>query len=418
VITGIGVVSPVGSWPGPFFEALCAGASGVRAIDDLLGADPSVFTSRIAARAAARAGGAVLSRADLAALAGIEARDAATLDRTTLLALAAGRAAAQEAGLGRADLDDAAVVIGSGMGCMETTDEAMRAFHAEGPRAVKTHTIPRGMANAPAAALSMRLGAHGAHMGVAAACASGTLSIGGAARRVRSGEVPVALAGGAEACILPSVIAAWQALRVLSRRNEDPAGACRPFDKDRDGLVLGEGAAVLVLEERDRAIARGARIHAEVLGVGASSDAAHLTAPSADGEAAAIEKALRDAGLTAADVDHVSAHGTATALNDRVEAEALARALGDRAGRVPVTALKSMLGHGIGAGGALETAALALTLASGVVPPTLNLAALDPACPLDVVAGAARRATLGTGLKTSFAFGGANAALLLGRADR
>jgi 3-oxoacyl-(acyl-carrier-protein) synthase len=417
-ITGMGVVSAVGPHPGPFFEALLEGRSGVRAAGDLLGPDPSLFPARIAARAAREAGGALVADADLAAAAGIEAREVAALDRASLMAAAAARAAVRDAGLEGGDgMAGVPVVIGTGFGCIETSDQSFRAFHAGGPRAVKTFTIPRGMANAPAALAARLLRATGANVTLSTACASGTMAIADALRRIRDGEAPVALAGGTEAPVIPAVLGAWAAIRVVSRRNEDPAGACRPFARDRDGIVLAEGAAVLVLEDLEWARRRGARVHALVLGAGASCDADHVTAPSLEGERRAIEAALRDARIDAGAIDHVSAHGTATQRNDETEAAAILAVLGERGRKVPITATKSVLGHAIGASGALETAALALSVARGVVPPTANLADDDPACGLDVVRGRARPVPIRFALKTSFAFGGSNAALILGRVE-
>jgi 3-oxoacyl-[acyl-carrier-protein] synthase II len=264
----------------------------------------------------------------------------------------------------------------------------------------------------------MRLGVRGPHYVITSACASGTMAIGHALRAIRDGRSALALAGGAEAPIVPSVIAAWCSMRVVSRRNDDPARACRPFSADRDGLVLGEGAGILVLEDLERARARGARVYAEVLGFGETSDAGHITAPSLEGEVGAIRRALADARLGPGDVDHVNAHGTATAVNDRTETAALKEALGERARAIPISATKSMLGHAIGAGGAIEAAATALALARGEVHPTANYTSRDPDCDLDYVIEGARRAQLRAALKTSFAFGGANAVLVLGRADR
>lgn len=402
-ITGIGVVSPAGPYPGPFFENLLAGKSGTRAIGSF---DASAYPCRVAAPVS---GEEDLSPAD--------AREAASLDRTSWLALLAARRAALDARLEPAALERAATIIGSGFGCIGTIDEAVRAFYAEGLRGVKTPTIPKGMANAPAAAVSMRLKARGPHWVVASACASGTMAIGQAFRLVRDGVVPAALAGGADAPIIPSVLAAWCAMRVVTRRNDTPESASRPFSADRDGLVLGEGAGVFVLEDLERARARGARIHGEVLGFGESSDAGHITAPSLEGEVEAIARALADARVGPEAIDYVNAHGTATSLNDRTETAALKVALGERARAIPVSATKSMLGHSIGASGAIEAAATVLSLAEGAVHPTANFTARDIEGGLDldyVIGGARRGLALRAALKTSFAFGGANAALVLG----
>jgi 3-oxoacyl-[acyl-carrier-protein] synthase II len=408
-ITGIGVLSPAGRHPGAFFEALLAGRSFTRLVDAF---DASAYACRVVAPLPQ---GIEMPPA-------AEEHDERLIDRVSHLAHAAAQLAVSDAGLAPGPaLEAGAVILGSGFGCIGTVEESLRGFFADGPRAAKAFTIPKGMGSAPAAAISLRLGVRGPHRAVNAACASGTVAIGEAFRMVSERRVPVALAGGAEAPILPSVLAAWCALRVVTRRNDEPGRACRPFSADRDGLVLGEGAAVLVLEEYERARARGAWVYAELCGFGESSDASHLTAPSAEGEARAIELALVDAGRGAHDIDYVNAHGTATPANDRIETEALKIALGEHARRIPVSATKSMIGHSIGACGAIETAATALSLARGAVHPTANFVARDVAGGLDldyVTEGARRGLALRAALKTSFAFGGANAALVLGRAER
>jgi nodulation protein E len=266
------------------------------------------------------------------------------------------------------------------------------------------------MVNAAASHVSIDLGLRGPTWTVATACASGAHAIGQAFHMVRSGQAPMAIAGGTDACLTVGTIKAWEALRALS------TDTCRPFSRNRSGLVLGEGAAMFVLEPRDRALARGARIYAEVLGFGMSADAVDITAADADGAARAMRAALRDARATPDDVDYVNAHGTGTILNDRTESEALKKVFGTYAARLPVSSSKAVLGHGMGAAGALEFAATALALQTQTIPPTANFEEPDPACDLDCVPNVARSSRIRVAMSNSFAFGGLNAVLVLGRA--
>jgi 3-oxoacyl-(acyl-carrier-protein) synthase len=403
-VTGIGVASPVGTYPGPFWDNLLLGKSGIGLIDRF---DTTGLTSRVA--------GAVTDLDPAASLR--EARDLPLYDRTSLLAITAAELARIDAGLEGGALADAAVIVGSAFGCIETIQDGMFDFQTRGPRAGRALTIPKGMANAPAAAVSIHLAAHGPHHVIASACASGAMAIGHAARSVAGGHVPLAVAGGVDAPLLRSILACWCAMRVVSRLNDDPASACRPFSADRDGLVLAEGAAMLVLEDAVAAQARGARVYAEISGYGESSDAHHLTAPSLTGEARAIRGALASAGVDASAVDYVNAHGTATGLNDRTETAALVETLGARARGIPVSATKSMTGHAMGASGAIEVAATVLSIHHQRVHPTINMTTPDPECDLDYVTEGARRANIRHALKTSFAFGGANAAMIISRND-
>jgi nodulation protein E len=271
-------------------------------------------------------------------------------------------------------------------------------------------TIPRWMVSAAASHVSMDLGLKGPTFTVASACASGTHAIGQAFHMVRSGQAPVALAGGSEASLTVGSIKSWEALRVLS------TDTCRPFSKNRSGLVLGEGAAVVVLEDRARALARGAHAYAELLGFGMSADAFEITAADPDGGARAMRAALRDARANPEDVDYVNAHGTGTVLNDRVESIALRQVFGAHADRLAVSSSKGVLGHALGGAGALEIVATILALHTQTIPPTANFEQADPECPLDFVPNVARQAALRTAMSNSFAFGGLNAVLALGRA--
>ena len=345
---------------------------------------------------------------DLDPSAHFEPRRLAQLDRVSQLALLAGRQAWAESDP-RPDTCRAGAVLGASIG-VETNEEIARAIYADNVRRLPPLTVPRVMPSAPASQLAIEFGLRGPTFAMASACASGTHAIGLAAGMIRSGLLEVALAGGSDASLTLGFLKSWDALRVLS------PDLCRPFSKGRPGLVLGEGAAILVLEDLDRARARGATIHAEILGFGMSADAADLVAPDRDGALRAMRAALDDAGLTAERVDHVNAHGTGTRLNDLTESAALGDLLGARLGRVPVSGTKSQIGHCLNAAGALEAIATVLALRAGIVPPTIGFEAHDPDCPIDCVPNEARRAAIEVALSNSFAFGGLNATIAIGRA--
>jgi len=334
-------------------------------------------------------------------------------DRTALLGIAAAadalEAATAAAPLG-ADPLRCGVVAGSGIGGIRTLEDEVVAYAEKGPRVVGPFLVPMMMANATAALIGIRHGFTGPNLAVATACATGAHSIGEGARYIRDGMADVVVAGGTEACITPVTMAAFARMGALSR-NPDPAKASRPFDDDRDGFVMGEGAAFLVLEPWDKAVARGARILGEVAGYGTTCDAHHITAPveSGAGAAAAMEMALADAGLEPASIGHVNAHGTSTPHNDSAEAAAIAKVFGP--GAVPVTSGKGVTGHLIGAAGAVEAVAALLSVDRGVVPPTANHQHTN--LPVDVVAGEAREIGRSPAISTSFAFGGHNVALVL-----
>ena len=349
--------------------------------------------------------GAAIRGIDLAGT--VAGKRAAGLDRHCLLALLAGREAWADAAP-HPEPTRAGAVMAATIG-VDTYDAAAVALYAENARRLPPLTVPRVMPSAPASALSIEFGLRGASFAVASACASGTHAIGLAAGMIRAGMLDVALAGGSDASLSFGLLKAWEALRVLS------PDTCRPFARDRSGLVLGEGAAVLVLEDYARARARGATIHAEIMGFGMSADAADLLAPDRDGALRAMQGALDDAGLPPDRVDHVNAHGTGTRLNDATEAAALHDLLGPRAARVPVSAIKSQIGHCLNAAGAIEAVATVLALRDGFVPPTIGFTEPDPDCRLDCVPNEARRVRTSLALSNSFAFGGLNAALAIGR---
>ena len=397
-ITGIGVVSPVGCQIDRFWSALVEGRSGIRAIENI---PTTRFNTRIAAQVI-----------DFEPEAHFDQKRMSQLDRFTQFAVVAARASLRDSGL---ELDeelalDAATVIGTGVGGQNTADDTYLKFYGENSSKIHPFTIPRLMANAAASQISMDLGLKGPTYSIATACASGTHAIGQAFQMVRSGQSPIAVAGGAEACLTVGTIKAWEALRILS------SDTCRPFSKNRSGLVLGEGAAILVLESYERAATRGARIYAELQGFGMSADAADLISPDVDGAVRAIRSALRDARVNADNVDYVNAHGTATTVNDKTETKALRSVFGPHAEKLAVSSNKGVLAHGLGCAGALEAAATALALHTQTVPPTANFDEKDPECDLDYVPNVARQAPIRSAISNSFAFGGLNAVLVLGRA--
>jgi len=398
VVTGIGVVSPVGLKLEDFWKALVEGRSGI-------GPLTLVSTGRL--------NGCIVAEVkSFDPAAHFTDKQAHLMDRFAQFAVVAARSAVSDAELQISDrlALEIATVVGSGTGGHSTLDDSYLKVYGQGAARVHPLTIPRLMINAGASHVSMDLGLKGPTWAVATACASGTHAIGQAFHMVRSGQAPVALAGGAEACLTFGSIKGWEALRVLSR------DTCRPFSKTRSGMVLGEGAAMLVLETREHALARGARIYAEVRGFGMSADAAEVTAADPAGEARAIEAALKDAKLGAENVDYVNAHGTGTEMNDRIEALAIYNVFGNRAAELPVSSSKGVLGHSLGGSGALEFAATVLALHTQTIPPTANFEAPDPACMLDCVPNVARQTPIGIAMSSSFAFGGLNAVLVAGRA--
>lgn len=408
VITGMGVVSPLGSDVASFWQGLVEGRSGVRTIEHI---DVSGYKTRIAG----------LVR-DFDAEAMFGRKEARRMDRFTQFALAAADQAISQAGLDmeKTDRERVAVYVGSGTGGLRTLSDNESLLRERGPDRVSPLLVPMMIANMAAAQISIRYGTYGPTMSPVTACSIGNTAIGEGFRLIRDGEADVVIAGGAEAAVTELSLASFGNATALSRRNDEPARASRPFDADRDGFVLAEGAGVVVLESLEHALARGARPLAEVIGYGASSDAYHQVATHPEGRGAvqAMRAALRSAGVAPADVDVVSAHATSTELGDATETLAIKQALGERAGQVPVTANKSMTGHMLGASGGAQAIALVQTLREGIVPPTINLERADPACDLDYVPNEARRGlNLKVGLSNSFGFGGHNAVIVLRRFD-
>jgi 3-oxoacyl-[acyl-carrier-protein] synthase II len=397
-ITGLGVVSPLGIGVDAFWDALSRGVSGVRRITKF---DAASFPSQIAAEVRGFDPLAYLPR-----------RDVVRTDTFIHYAIAAANEATADARLKVEDhADRVGVALGTAMGGIPRILQAHNALTTRGPRAMSPYAMPGGLPTMGAAWVSMRCGARGPIASPASACAAGSCAIGEALRMIQRGDADAMLAGGADALVHPSVLGSFCALHALSTRNAEPAGASRPFDKERDGFVLGEGAGVLVLEALDHAFARGARVHGELIGYGLTADAHHPTAPSPDGPARAIQLALRDAGLQPEAVDYINAHGTSAVESDAAEATAIGRVFGAHARRPAASSTKSMTGHLLGASGAVEAIATVLTLDHGLVPPTINYATPDPACDLDCVPNQARRMDVRYALSNSFAFGGTNAVL-------
>ena len=400
VVTGIGIVTPFGRDLETFWHALRTGRSCISTISRM---DTSDFPVHI--------GGQVLPVGPTPFL---PEQLLGRNDLCTNIGLLAGGLALESSGLGALadEKRPISVMVGSAFGASQGLQDVYNSYFTRGWRKMHPLAVPRNMFNSLSSNLSIQYKLGGSHFTVAAACASGAVALGEAFRRIRYGEDAVVLAGGADAPICGSVLGGWSNLRVLSR-NPDPASACRPFDCERDGLVISEAAAMLVLEDFEHARQRGARCYGEIAGYGATSDASHLTAPDPAGQHQAIERALHSAGLVPEDIDYVNAHGTSTKLNDEAETRALRMALGTHADHVAVSANKSMLGHTMGASGALELVSTLLTLRDGVIPPTINYRTPDPTCDLDYVPGTARPCDVRVAIKNSFAFGGENAVLVV-----
>ncbi|MBX9929293.1 MAG: beta-ketoacyl-ACP synthase II [Gemmatimonadaceae bacterium] len=402
VVTGIGVLSPIGIGHQAMWDAAMAGASGVAPIT-LFDASP------LATRFAAEVKGFVPE--DF-----MERKQARRFDRYQQFSMAAGELAMRDAGLTAAPGDGtrAAIVVGSCVGGLSCAETAVHETGLRDPRSVTPFFILNVLANMAASHLSIRFGFRGPCWSTNSACATSTHSLGDAARLIERGDADVVLAGGAEAPIGFMCIAGFNAIRALSTRNDEPATACRPFDVTRDGFVLGEGAAVFVLESAEHAAERGARVHAELAGYGSSADAFHLTspAPEHDGAQRCMRAALADAALAPSDIDYINAHATGTPQGDIAEATAIRAVFGAHAERIPVSASKSMIGHLTGAAGAAEAALAILSMTHGRLPPTINLTSQDPAVALDCVPNVPRTAHPCAVLTNSFGFGGTNASLV------
>jgi 3-oxoacyl-[acyl-carrier-protein] synthase II len=408
VVTGMGAVTPLGTDVASTWEGLVDGRSGIRPITAF---DPSRVTSRIAGEVPGFDASHVLDRKELR-----------RTDRYIALGLVATREATIAAGLPdrlEGELaEQTGVILGTGLGGVGTLVEGITINATRGPGRISPFLIPMGIPNVGAGQVAISTGALGPNFAIASACATGGHAIGEASETIRRGDAEVMIAGGTEAGVYEPLVGGFCAMRALSTRNDDPAGASRPFDAGRDGFVMAEGAAVLVLEELQHALARGAEPLAELVGYGATADASHITLPAPGGIGAvrAARRALVKAGLEPADVQHVNAHATSTGEGDPAELDAIHTIFGDHAGSVVVTANKSMIGHTLGAAGAIEAIATIQAIRTGCVPPTINLVDPDPAAAgLDIVTGAARSVAIEVALSNSFGFGGQNSALVFRR---
>ena len=404
VITGLGVVTCLGDSVEQLWDGLCAGRSGIGPIRRW---DASAFPVRF---------GGECHDFDITRY-GIDAREAKRLDRFAQFGMAASFSAVKDAGLDfeRADRRRCGVIIGSGIGGIETLQEQHEVLMGRGVSRVSPFTVPRLMVNAASGNVSIWYKLNGPNTAIATACATGANSIGDAMRFIQHDHADVMIAGGSEAALCKLGMASFCAARALSTRNDSPAIASRPWDKDRDGFVMSEGAGVVILEEYEHAKSRGARVYAELVGYGMSADGYHLTAPTEDGSGAALAMtlALKDAGVNADAVDYINAHGTSTPLGDVAETQAIKLALGAHAGKVAVSSTKSAIGHLLGAAGGVETVITALAVYRNLIPPTINLDQADLECDLDYVPNRAREVPVRYAINNGFGFGGHNASLLL-----
>lgn len=408
VVTGMGTVSPLGNDLPATWQGIVAGKSGVGPVTKF---DVSEYKTTIAAEAR-----------HFEPEEHFPARDVRRMDSFAQFALVAAREAVRHAGLSVEAFTDGlgertAVIIGSGIGGMGTVTEQNRVLFERGPNRVSPFLIPMILPESAASMVAIEFGLKGPNMAVTSACATGANAIGETYRMIQYGMADIGVCGGSEAGVIEIALAGFGAMRAISVRNDEPERASRPFDRERDGFVIGEGAGVLVLESLEHALARGATIHGELIGYSSNDDAYHITAPDPDGAGATacMRLALASAGLEPEEIDYINAHGTSTLLNDATETRAIKEALGKHAYQVPVSSTKSMTGHLLGAAGALEAALTIQALKTGIIPPTINLEYPDPECDLDYVPNQARRAEIRTALSNSFGFGGHNVCLVFQR---
>jgi 3-oxoacyl-[acyl-carrier-protein] synthase II len=403
VITGLGIVSPVGNTVETAWQNILAGRSGIGPVTKF---DASAFSSRIAGEVR-----------DFDVTAYISAKDARRMDTFIHFGMAAGIQAVRDAGLESeaADAERIGVCIGSGIGGLPMIEATEDEYRAGGARKISPFFVPSSIINMISGNLSIEFGFKGPNIALVSACTTGTHCIGESARIIEYGDADVMIAGGAESTVSPLGIGGFCAARALSTRNDDPATASRPWDKDRDGFVLGEGAGVLVLEEYEHAKARGAKIYAELIGYGMSGDAYHMTAPNADGPRRCMLAALKNAGVNADEVQYLNAHGTSTPLGDKNETDAIKLAFGEAAYKLVVNSTKSMTGHLLGGAGGIESLFTVLAIHHQVSPPTINLFTQDPECDLDYCANTARPMQIDIALNNNFGFGGTNGSLVFRR---
>lgn len=403
VVTGLGVISPVGIGKERYWQALLSGQSGIGPITLF---DTEGFGAKIAGEVT-----------DFRPEDFLERKEIKRMDRFAQFAVATAKLAVQDAGLDldRVDLDRLAVVFGSGIGGMATFEDQKRVLIERGPSRISPFFVPMMIGNMAAGQISIALGARGPNYTLVNACATGTNAVGDAFKLLQRGDADIVISGGSEASITPLAVGGFVSMKALSTRNDEPTRASRPFDRQRDGFVLGEGAGVLILETLDHARQRGAQIYAEVIGYGATADAYHITipAPGGSGAAKAMQNAMKDARIVPEAISYINAHGTSTDLNDKLETLALKTVLGDYAYRVAVSSTKSMTGHLLGAAGAIELVACALAIWEDSIPPTINYEEPDPECDLDYVPNEARQCRVDVAMSNSFGFGGHNAAVIL-----
>jgi len=405
VVTGMAVICSIGYSNDSFFENLRNGVSGVRRISHF---DPEGYATQIAAE-----------MRDFDPANYMELRQLKRMDRFSQLAVAAGRIAIEDADLriDKGNAEDTGVLVASGVGGLYTIEEQNKRLLELGPGRVSPLLIPMMIPNMAAAQVSIQFGARGPVNSVCTACAAGTQAIGDAFEVIRRGDAKIMLCGGSEAAITPLGISGFAATKAMSTRNDEPQRASRPFDIERDGFVMGEGAGIIVLEELDYAISRGARILAEIVGYGSTGDAYHLTALESSGinAARAMRNAMIDAGVSSDEIGYINPHGTSTPLNDEVETKAIKTALGEKAYDIPISSTKSMTGHCLGAAGAIEAAICVDVICSGIIPPTINLDVPDPLCDLDYVPKVSRRKSVDVAMSNSMGFGGHNATIIFKR---
>jgi 3-oxoacyl-[acyl-carrier-protein] synthase II len=405
VVTGMGIICPIGNSVQEAWQNAAGGVSGVGPITNF---DPHKLENRFAGEVKGFDAESFLGK-----------REARRTDRVTQLALYAAKQAMDDSKLIVNDDNryDIAVVVGTGIGGIHTIYQSVLTFLEGGARAVSPLLVPMMLPDAISSRISMQYGMRGPNYSLATACATGNNCIGEATEMIRRGQANVALAGSSEAANVELTIASFNNMTAISRRNDDPQRASRPFDKDRDGFVVSEGAAVIVLEEYEHAKARGAKIYAEILGYGHTSDAHHVTAPLETGEGAskAMERALADAHVIPTDIDYINAHGTSTYLNDKSETTAIKRALGEQAYNIPISSTKSVTGHLMGSAGSVEAVLTIMAMQNGFIPPTINLDTPDPDCDLDYTPHVGKAHTIDVAMSNSFGFGGHNAVLVFGK---
>jgi len=404
VVTGIGIISPVGNDIPTFWESLTTGRSGIRRYEAF---DSEIYECKIAGEVRDFEPAPFFKNP----------KSAKRTDRFTQFAVAASKFALADAGveLDKIDRNRFGVMLGSGIGGLKSMEDECKRLFERGPTRVSPFTIAMMISNMASGIVSMEFDLRGPNMCIVTACATANNSLGEAWRIIKFGDADAFLAGGCEATITPIGISGFAAMKALSLRNDEPTEACRPFDRDRDGFIMGEGAGIMVIEELEHAKARGARIYCELAGYGCSADAYHMTAPLPDGEGAAraMQIAMKHAKINAEDIDYINAHATSTPIGDACESKAIKLALGAQAYKTPVSSTKSMTGHLLGAAGGIELAACALAIKHSVIPPTINLENPDPECDLDNVPNTAREAKIKVAMSNSFGFGGHNATLIV-----